>query len=69
LVPLFIFVLPILTVVAVAAVGSTSRLGFWPTLIVATFLTPVGGFILAVWSGPKQRKPKRRRRRRFWHGP
>jgi UPF0716 family protein affecting phage T7 exclusion len=63
LAPFFIYVLPILTVLAVAAVGSTRRLGFWLTLIASVFLTPIGGYILAVLSGAKRRKPKKRKRR------
>lgn len=60
--PFFIYALPILLVLMVALVGSSRRLGFWLTLVAAVALTPVGGFILALISGPKHRKPRRRRR-------
>ena len=56
LTPFFIYVLPIITVLAVALLGSTRRVGFWLTLLLSIGLTPVGGFIVALISGPKQRK-------------
>lgn len=60
--PIFIIGLPILLVLAVGLVGSTRRLGFWLSLIAAIFLTPIGGLILAVISGPKRRKRASERR-------
>lgn len=54
--PFFIYVLPVATVLAVALLGSTRRLGFWLTLILSIFLTPVGGFIAALISGPRRIK-------------
>lgn len=54
--PFFIYVLPIVTVLAVGLLGSTRRIGFWLALILAVVLTPVGGFLAALISGPKKRK-------------
>ena len=34
----------------------TRRIGFWPALILSIVLTPVGGFIAAVLSGPRRHK-------------
>lgn len=53
LTPFFVVILPVLTVLAVGALGSSSRIGFWPALILAIVLTPVGGMIAALISGPK----------------
>lgn len=55
----FVYMLPVLTVLAVGMLGSTRRIGFWLALILAIVLTPVGGFIAALISGPK--KPPRRK--------
>ncbi|MEM9459461.1 MAG: hypothetical protein AAGF11_35105 [Myxococcota bacterium] len=60
--PLFIYVLPLLLVLAVALVGGTRRLGFWLTLVLSIVLTPIGGFLAAMISGSKQRKPRRKRK-------
>lgn len=60
--PFFIYTLPVLTVLAVAMVGSTRRLGFWLTLALSIVLTPIGGFVAAVLSG--HRKPKRKKQGR-----
>jgi UPF0716 family protein affecting phage T7 exclusion len=57
--PFFIFVLPIITVITVGLLGSTRRIGFWVALILAIVLTPVGGFLVALLSGPKRfKEPK-----------
>jgi UPF0716 family protein affecting phage T7 exclusion len=62
LAPLFIYLLPVITVLAVAMVGSTRRLGFWLTLLLSIVLTPIGGFVATLLSGARRRKPKKRRR-------
>lgn len=54
--PFFIYALPVFTVLAVGVLGTTRRIGFWLALILAIVLTPVGGFIAAVLSGPKRHK-------------
>ncbi len=54
--PFFIYALPIFTILAVAVLGTTRRIGFWPALILSIVLTPVGGFIAAVLSGPRRHK-------------
>ena len=58
----FIFILPIVTVLAVGLLGSTRRIGFWIALVLAVVLTPIGGFLVALISGPKRLRaePKRR---------
>lgn len=57
--PFFVSVLPVITVLAVALLGSARRLGFWLTLIFAILLTPIGGFILTMLSGPRRHRPAR----------
>jgi UPF0716 family protein affecting phage T7 exclusion len=64
LTPFFIYVLPLLTVLAVALLGRTRRIGFWITLILSIFLTPIGGLIAALVSGPKRRPTDRRTQRK-----
>jgi UPF0716 family protein affecting phage T7 exclusion len=60
--PFFIYVLPLVTLLTVALLGRTRRIGFWLALILGILLTPVGGFLVALLSGPKKYKaPKRRR--------
>jgi hypothetical protein len=56
--PLFIVFLPVITVLAVGILGTTRRLGFWPSVILSILLTPLGGFLIALISGPKRKKPK-----------
>ena len=41
-------------------VGSTRRLGFFLTLVASILLTPIGGFVLALLSGSRQRTARRR---------
>ena len=53
--PLFIYILPVLTVLAVGLLGSTRRIGFWIAVILSIVLTPIGGAIVAMISGPKSR--------------
>jgi UPF0716 family protein affecting phage T7 exclusion len=60
LTPFFAVALPVTTVIAVALLGSTRRIGFWAALILAILLTPVGGFIVAMISGRRRLKPRRR---------
>jgi hypothetical protein len=56
--PFFITILPIVTVLAVGALGSSSRLGFWPAVLLAIVLTPVGGTLAALISGRKRIAPR-----------
>ena len=51
LTPLLIITLYALAIVTAGLVGSTRRLGFWLTLVVSLFLTPLVGFIVAVLTG------------------
>jgi len=50
----FIYVLPVITLIVVCLLGRTRRIGFWGALAVSLLLTPVGGFIAALVSGPKR---------------
>ena len=56
LAPFFIYVLPVATVLAVGLLGSTRRLGFWLAIIASIALTPIGGLVIALISGPKSRR-------------
>lgn len=60
LTPFLIFLLPAVTVLAVGLLGSTRRIGFWPALFISVLLTPVSGFVAALFSGPKLPAPRRR---------
>ncbi|MDI1475039.1 hypothetical protein [Polyangium sp. y55x31] len=53
LTPIFRFVLPALTVFAVGLVGGTRRIGFRWAVFLSVILTPIGGFIVALASGPR----------------
>ncbi|MCY1013665.1 hypothetical protein OV079_50685 [Nannocystis pusilla] len=55
---LFVYALPVVTLLALGLLGTTRRLGFWLTVLLSIVLTPIGGFIAALLSGP--RKAKRR---------
>lgn len=57
LAPIFTYLLPVVTVLAVGLLGSTRRLGFWPSIVASLLVTPIGGLIIALVSGPK--RPKR----------
>lgn len=61
LTPFMVVILPILTVLAVGLLGSTRRIGFWIALLLAIGLTPVGGLIVAIISGPKRKAPPKRK--------
>jgi hypothetical protein len=52
--PLFVIGLPILTLIAVGLVGSTRRIRWWGAILVSIVLTPLGGLIAAILSGPKR---------------
>jgi hypothetical protein len=56
LTPFFVYVLPVLTVLALGLLGTTRRLGFWGTVALSILLTPIGGFIAAQVSGPRRRR-------------
>jgi hypothetical protein len=49
----FVYILPVLTVLAVGLLGSTRRIGFWGGVLLSILLTPVGGFLVACLSGAK----------------
>lgn len=53
--PLFLYVLPVLTVLAVGLLGSTRKIGFWIAVILSVVLTPIGGALITMISGPKRR--------------
>jgi len=56
LAPLLVIALPVLTVLAVGLLGSTRRLGFWLSLLLAVVLTPIGGTLVALLTGRKRLK-------------
>lgn len=58
--PFFVYVLPVITILAVALLGSTRRIGFWLALLASILLTPVGGFLLTLLLGAKPRKRRGR---------
>jgi len=60
--PFFIVILPVVLVVTVGLLGSTRRIGFWLGLILGIVLTPVGGALVALISGPKKYKPPKQPR-------
>ena len=62
LAPFFALGLPVLTVLAVGLLGRTRQIGFWTALFLSILLTPVGGFLVTLLSGPKQWKPQTDRR-------
>ncbi len=55
--PFFVYILPVLLVITIGLLGSTRRLGFFLSVILSIVLTPIGGFIAALISGPKREKP------------
>ncbi|XYH99320.1 hypothetical protein ACMHYB_05980 [Sorangium sp. So ce1128] len=56
--PLFVIGLPILTFIAVGLLGSTRRIRWWGAILVSLVLTPVGGLIAAILSGPRRQRSK-----------
>lgn len=59
LTPLFVYVLPVVTVLTLGLLGRTRRLGFWLTILLSIVLTPVGGFMATLASGPRRRNRPR----------
>ena len=51
--PFFKIGIPVLLVVTIGLLGRTRRIGFWGAFILSIVLTPVGGFLIALISGPK----------------
>jgi len=51
---LFLVGLPLLTTFAVGLVGSTRRIGFWGGVLFSILLTPLGGFLVTLLSGPRR---------------
>jgi phosphate/sulfate permease len=65
LAPFFLIGLPVLTILAVGLMGRTRRIGAWGAILISLVLTPVGGFIAAIFSGAKRpawRKAKRKKK-------
>lgn len=62
--PLFVVALPVLTVLAVGLLGRTRRIGWWGAILFSLVLTPLGGFIVALMSGPKRTRPEKIKRRK-----
>lgn len=51
--PFFKIGIPVLLIVTIGLLGRTRRIGFWGAFILSIILTPVGGFLIALISGPK----------------
>lgn len=49
-------------IVILSFLGSTRRIGFWGTFFASILLTPVGGLLLLVISGPSESRRKYVRR-------
>jgi len=50
----FIYFLPVFLVLSIGLLGSTRRIGFIGALVCSILLTPIGGFIVALLSGPRR---------------
>jgi len=53
LAPLFNYGLPVLIIFTIGLLGRTRRVGFWGAFILSILLTPIGGFLVTLISGPK----------------
>lgn len=53
LAPFFQFGLPIILIMTIGLLGRTRRVGFWGAFLLSIFLTPIGGFLVTIISGPK----------------
>lgn len=63
LAPVFRFGLPVLLVFVIGLMGRTRRIGFWGAFILSIVLTPVGGFLVTLFSGAKPiESPKTRKK-------
>ncbi len=51
-----VILLPILTVLSIGLLGTTRRIGFLWAILASLFLTPIGGLILCLLSGPRRRQ-------------
>jgi hypothetical protein len=61
LAPFFRYGLPVIIVFVIGLLGRTRRVGFAGAIILSIVLTPIGGFLVTVLSGPKPiEKPKTR---------
>ncbi|MGK4008329.1 hypothetical protein WMF31_37295 [Sorangium sp. So ce1036] len=50
----FIYLLPIITILLIGLLGRTRRIGFLPAIIASILFTPLGGFLLTLFLGPKR---------------
>lgn len=70
LAPAFRFGLPVLLVFVIGLMGRTRRIGFWGAFLLSILLTPIGGFLVAVISGPKpivlDPPPEEKKRKRWF---
>ncbi|MDI1450151.1 hypothetical protein [Polyangium sp. 6x1] len=51
------YVFPVLKVLAVGLLGRERRIGLWGALILSVVLTPIGGLLVALLSGPPPPPP------------
>ena len=56
--PVYAFGFLALTILGIGLMGSTRRIGFWLALLASILLTPIGGLVLTVLSGPPKPEPK-----------
>lgn len=61
LAPFFRYGLPVIIVFVIGLLGRTRRVGFAGAIVLSIVLTPIGGFLVTVLSGPKSiKQPKSR---------
>ncbi|MRG98520.1 hypothetical protein [Polyangium spumosum] len=51
------YVFPVLEVLAVGLLGRARRIGIWGALILSVILTPIGGLLVTLLSGPLDEHP------------
>lgn len=51
------YVFPVLKVLAVGLLGRERRIGLWGALILSVILTPIGGLLVTLLSGPRPPSP------------
>ena len=61
LAPFFRYLFPIGIIFMIGLLGRTRRVGFWWAFVLSIVLTPIGGFIVTVASGPKPIQPRNTR--------
>ena len=52
----FIYFVPVFLVLSIGLLGTTRRIGWLGAILCSIFLTPIGGIIVTVLSGPRRIK-------------